>query len=308
MPRNSLFGAALWAAWISVMWPASVWAEEVPLPSGVHEIQLNGAGTARSYQVFVPEKTGGQKPSPMLIVLHGTGSNGTQMLALGGFQDHAAEQGYILVAPNSLGLAFNEGSGRGGPDVKGVDDVAFIEAVADHIRARANIDGDRMFLAGFSSGGAMAQRMALQSDYPWAAITAVAGHLWVPAEGAKRPTDLLLVWGMADPLNPKDGGPVEYARSGVTLDKPSPSATHLKWADLLECYEGEFTESAPFQNTQKLSIDTCYEGKRLDAYFIDGFGHHWPGAGALPLPPEVVGPYTETFQLTKVMWEFFEGY
>ena len=268
-------------------------------------VMVNGA--ERRYDFFVPKSAASESAVPLLVVLHGTGSNGAQMATLGRFERHAERKGFVLVAPHSLGRAFNEGSGRGGPDVKGVDDVAFIETTADAVRNRVKIDPSKMFLTGFSSGGAMAQRMALQSDYSWAAIAAVAGHLWVPAEGAKRPTNLLLFWGMDDPLNPKIGGAVPYPQSGVTLDKPSPSATHLKWADLLECYEGEFVETTPFPNTKKLSIDTCYEGAQLDAYFANGLGHQWPGGTPLPFPESAVGPYTDQFDLTDVIWEFFSA-
>ncbi len=270
-------------------------------------VTLDVDGLSRSYEIHVPESVSAETKPPLLIVLHGTGSTGAQMEQLGRFAQDAADKGFVLAAPNSLGRAFNEGSGRGGPDVKDVDDVSFIEAVAADVRRQTAIDESRQFVAGFSSGGAMAQRMALQSDYPWAAIAAVAGHLWIPAEGAMRPTNLLLLWGMDDPLNPAEGGVVPYPQSGVTLDKPPPSATHLKWADLLECYEGEFAETAPFAGTKKLSIDTCYEGAQLDAYFVGGLGHHWPGGTPVPLPPEIVGPYAEPFVLNEVMWDFFEG-
>lgn len=280
-------------------------ATEHRLKTGAQNVTLDVEGRSRSYEAYIPANIAGQKVSPLLIVLHGTGSTGQQMMALGRFKDHAEENGYVLVAPNALGRAFNEGSGRGGPDVIGLNDVAFIEALAKDVQQRADIDDTKMFIAGFSSGGSMAQRMALQSDYPWAAIAAVAGHLWVPAEGAKRPTNLFLLWGMDDPLNPRDGGAVPYTQIGVTLNKPSPGATHLKWADLLECYEGEFSETVPVQDTKKLSIDTCYDGARLDAYFVGGLGHQWPGGTPLTLPPEIAGPYTEPFNLTDLIWDFF---
>ncbi len=307
MPYFSQFRAGVSAALISIMGLAPALADPAPLTSGRQTVDLPAGGAARSYEVFVPENADAAAPPPLLMVLHGTGSTGAQMIDLGKFEGFAAAKGIVLAAPNALGRAFNEGSGRGGAEVNGVDDVAFIEAVADDIRARTAIDTGRMFLAGFSSGGAMAQRMALQSDYAWAAIAAVAAHLWVPAEGANRPTNLLLLWGMEDPLNPKEGGVVPYPQSGVTLDKPAPQATHLKWADLLECYEGDFAEATPFPATTRLFIDTCYDGARLEAYFVDGLGHHWPGGGALPLPVEMVGPYAEPFGLNEVMWEFFDG-
>ena len=65
-----------------------------------------GAVTATlPYEVYVPTKYDKSKPTPLIVALHGLGSNPTALIRYGGLTDLAEERGYIVVAP----MGFNTG-------------------------------------------------------------------------------------------------------------------------------------------------------------------------------------------------------
>lgn len=310
MPNGLTFRIRLIAV-MAVMtmpfWPAGhAFTQPEPLGFGSHQLKIEFDGADRTYQAYVPNEATEQAPSPLLIVLHGTWMSGQEMMHTGHFLKHAELNGFVVAAPDSLGDAFNEGSARGGATVDNIDDVGFIEAVADDMQQRINIDPDRVFIAGFSSGASMAQRIALESDYGFAGIAGASGHLWIEGNAVRRPTNLLLIWGEDDPANPKNGGPVEYKRAEVTLQKPSLAATQQKWSKLMGCRDQPPT-AEPFAGSTRISLNGCRDGKRFDTYFVHGLGHHWPGGSPVPYPLQVAGPYLAPFDLTDVIWTFFTG-
>lgn len=290
---------------ICLVLSVAAWAQEGTLKVGSNTIELQVGGKARSYIGQVPNSYELNKPVPLVVVLHGTGGTPKRILSLGHFYKYVELKGFIAVAPSSLGHAFNEGAGRGGPEVKEVDDVAFIEAVIDDVRKRAEIDPARIFLAGFSSGASMAQRVALESSYDIAAVVAPAGHLWAPERTPARARPLLLMWGTADKLNPMQGGKVPYRRSGVTLDKPGPIETAAGWARRLGCKSGPH-ESTPSEGVRKMAWKGCNEGAVVELYLVEALGHHWGGGRPLPVPDKWIGPYSDRINTTELMWDFFQ--
>ncbi|MCB1646249.1 MAG: hypothetical protein KDI36_12390 [Pseudomonadales bacterium] len=263
-------------------------------------------GQKRSYWILIPEDLP-DDPVPMLTVLHGTGGDAAGMLAMGNFEQHARNNKYILVAPQSLGRAFNEGSGRTGKEFLGVDDTGFINALNAFLLERLNGDRKRNFLTGFSSGGAMTQRVALSPDTAFVAFAPVSGHLWAPDEEQEQPLKarhMLLIFGDSDPLNPLAGGPVNYG-NGLVLDKPSQQATAEGWASRWQCSTRVTAQSDIVHLT---SWNSCGNGKILMYHKIEGLGHFWAGGTVNKydnIPPERVGPYQVRYITTLVIWDFF---
>jgi polyhydroxybutyrate depolymerase len=283
---------------------ALVWAQDGRLKFGTNKIDVSFAGASRSYVAWVPNPYVDGQPMPLVVVLHGTIMDPDMILRVGHFTKFAELKRFIAVAPRSLGRAFNDNSGRGGPEAKDVDDVGFVEAVVTDVRQRASIDPKRIFLVGFSSGGAMAQRVAIESAYDFAAIVAIADHFYVASRVPARPRPLLLAWGTADKFNPMSGGRVQYP--GVVLEKPAPEQSAAEWAQRLACRQGP-DKSLYRDGVQRSRWSQCAGPTFVEAYFVDGLGHHWAGGEPLPLFPErVIGPYSARFEMTELMWDFFQ--
>jgi polyhydroxybutyrate depolymerase len=295
--------AALTVVLLSFDGIAAAWAQDARLKFGTNKIDVSFAGMTRSYVAWAPNAYVDGQPMPLVVVLHGTGMDTEMILRVGHFPKFAELKRFIAVAPRSLGRAFNDNSGRGGPEVKDVDDVGFIEAVITDVRQRASIDPKKILLVGFSSGGSMAQRVAIESAYDFAAIVAISDHFYIAPRAPIRPRPLLLAWGTADKLNPMSGGHVQYS-SGF-LEKPAPEQSAAAWAQRLSCRQGP-DKGSYRDGVQRFRWSQCAGAAVVEAYFVDGMGHHWAGGEPLPFPDRILGPYSARMEMTEVMWEFFE--
>lgn len=275
-----------------------------PTP-GAELRSIRSGGMSRSYWYFDPAR-GDATPRPLLIVLHGTGSNGAQMIRLGRFGAEARAQGFVLIAPNAVGRAFNDGSGRIGADYADVDDVAFIDAIIKRSRKTQAIS--RVFVTGFSSGAAMAQRLALEIGNEIDGVAAIGGHLWAPLldeqDQPVSPLPMLLAFGNRDPLNPVNGGPVRYGPD-LVITKPAQLTTAKRWANLFGC---STTISATVKMIRQTSWHVCRDNVTVIYLSIDGLGHYWPGGTVTHyanLPESIVGPYVSSMNATDVIWDYF---
>ncbi len=76
--------------------------------------QFEEAGMAMEYQLYVPTTYDAATPSPLMVLLHGLGSNPGGVIRYQGLTDLAEERGYIVVAP--MGYIPGGGNGTfGGP-------------------------------------------------------------------------------------------------------------------------------------------------------------------------------------------------
>lgn len=130
---------------LSIMTATLVMAAEAPkLKFGESKTEFIFGRVSRHCITYAPNATLSGQALPLMVLLHGTGDNAESAIAMGHFYKWAELEGFIAVAPQSLGQAFNDGSGRGGPEVKNVDDVRFIQAVINDVKSKARIDGKRM--------------------------------------------------------------------------------------------------------------------------------------------------------------------
>ena len=243
--------------------------------------------------------------APLLVpVWHIPG--GPAIISYGNWDRMAEAEGFIVAAPNSLGHAFNDGSGRGGPEIETIDDTGFIDAVIDDMLQRYAIDRVRIYMVGLSSGGSMAQTMAIERPEKIAAFTSVMGHLWTEDRAPAPTRPMLLLFGDSDRLNPIDGAVVKYPPpiAYITLDKPAPMRTAELWSKRMGC--GERSEPNEGPAVRVVAWLSCRDGAQLLLYIVRNLGHHWPGGpkpskGAL----KVAGPYTDAIDATQLIWDFF---
>jgi len=264
-------------------------------------VTLVHGGEQRSYRVQLPPQQADGTALPLLIVLHGTTMRAQQMFDHTDLPQVAKRAGFVLASPSALGSAFNDGLAPPGSIAAAVDDVGFVEAVAADAQRRFGVRADAVYVVGFSNGGSMVQRLAIESRYPFAGFAAVASAPRVRTEGVARPAPLLLVFGTADPLNPVDGGLVWIP---VVHRKPAQAATVRQWAQRLRCV-GEPEADIPAAGVSALRWQRCAQGARLASYTIAGLGHHWAGAKPMPFPSFVIGPQLDAPPLGELVWSFF---
>ncbi len=122
------------------------------------------AGKEMEYALYVPRGYEKGRKAPLLVLLHGLGSNPQQVIRYEGITAEAEKRGYLVVAPygyNERGWYGSQGKGKGGflggrpddPENLGELSEKDVLNVLGIVREEFNIDPARIYLAGHSMGG-----------------------------------------------------------------------------------------------------------------------------------------------------------
>jgi polyhydroxybutyrate depolymerase len=257
---------------------------------------LSAGGVERSYRVHVPSGYDGSAAVPLVLLLHGFGSTGEFIASYAGTDALADAVGFVTVQPDALGTPTRWNVTR---EAAEADDLAFARDLLSEVETRLCIDPDRVYAAGYSSGGGMAQLLACEMPDRIAAIGVVAG-VYAPCQ-ANVP--MIAFHGTADPVVPIDGGEIAAEQGGGLLNPVRRSVS--EWGRALGCDPLQVI-SRPSANVELSTFGNCRRGggKAL-LYAVIGGGHTWPGAQ--PLPEDVVGPTSAEIDATMTMWEFFDA-
>lgn len=165
---------------------------------------LQWGDSLRKYIEFLPANFNASTQHPVLFCLHGLGDNMTNF-AGAGFESIADTAGWIVITPQALvakiaimGTSYSVGAawgaGVGAENVNlnyngmpipigtvnlnsNVDDVGFLTAILDSLVRNYNIDQTKVFFTGFSMGGFMCHKMAINKGNRIKAIAAVSGTI-----------------------------------------------------------------------------------------------------------------------------------
>lgn len=297
--------------------PASAPADATLSPSGsVEIIPINFGGYSRQYVLHQPFGYRGSGRLPLVIFLHGAGgSAGGASLAYGWRTQSNRERFFVafaeaLPAFPSLQPDFtknprfwNDGSGRGTAIHNAIDDVGYLGAVLDDIERRCPIDPDRVYISGFSSGASMTCRAGVELSARLAAIAPVSGHLELTNPRPAHPISMMLITGLADPLNPFDGG---MARNpwGPDSVKPPMTQTALDWSKLIGAGDvPQVLSDADGIKSERFGPGPS--GQVVILTTVANLGHEWPGYPRV-LPVAISGPTRLTPNATELVWEFFK--
>ncbi len=137
-------------------------------------------GNLRQYRIYVSTNYNAANPASMVVTLHGLGDNMTNFSTIG-FNLIADTANIIVVCPQAMtdafaGTAWNSGAGVMGyyPNST-INDKGFLNALIDTVKANYAINPARVYMCGFSMGGFMTERMALQSNTQIAAFGSMSG-------------------------------------------------------------------------------------------------------------------------------------
>lgn len=251
------------------------------LPSGVDEPALSGTvseheatidGIEREWTTYVPAGLG--TDVPVVFVLHGSFQDGAAMrrTAAYRFDELADEHGFAVVYPDGIDANWNEcrAGGEWTAKTENVDDVGFLAETLDRLEADVAVDRSRVFATGFSSGGQMSLRLALEEPDFVSGVAIVAANVPTQENLACRDAGgdvpALFVEGTDDPMNPYEGGEVALYGFGSR-------------GDVLSAQESVDWYSARTGSP------------RAELRTIEGGGHQYPAPGYRG--PRFLGPSVE---------------
>ena len=305
---------ALAALLLLAPFPAA--ADETPTPTvTVVEGMLAHGGRQRAYRLMTRSDHDKAKPMPLVLALHGGGgtAEGFDDATNHQFAAEVKKRGWLVVFPQGVAKGWNDGrplTSLRDRQRRGVDDVAFLGALIDHLHATHGVDRSRVYATGISNGGFMSFRLGLELSDKLAAIAPVTASLAKVHDGKQpaRPVGLLVINGTADPLVPYTGGEVRVlgrARGAIF----STDETVRRWAGFLGCTKIPTTQAlpdaAPDDDTRPFASDWpgC-QGAQVRLIRIQGGGHTWPG-GRPYLPEGLVGRVCRDFAAVPVIFDFF---
>jgi polyhydroxybutyrate depolymerase len=290
-------------------------------PTGCHRrvdanlktVTIDHGGLLREVHVHLPP--GHEAGAPLVIALHGGGGRGALMdrFTGGGLSREADRRGWVLALPEGVDNGWNDGR----PAVSArdraradVDDVGFVGAVIDRMKADHGIDDKRVYVTGMSNGGFMALSLALALGDRIAAAATVTASLPKVHEGAtpKRRVPLLVMNGTEDPLVPYNGGQVRVL--GQVRGEILSTADTMRWfAKANGCIGAAVRNQRPdisADDTRVVvdSYDSCKDDGEVVLFRIDGGGHTWP-SGSQYLPEGMVGRVSYDIDASDEIFSFF---
>jgi polyhydroxybutyrate depolymerase len=270
-----------------------------------HTIDVNGV--SRTYLLYVPPGQSGKR-LPAFIMLHGSGSTDSQQERYSNFDAFAQAHGLVVMYPNGIDKHWNDGRVIGHESM--ADDIGFMKAMLAEVTAQGLIDTKRVYAAGISNGGFMAQHMACVMPDALAGIAVVAATQPVDAAcPSPRPMPVIFFHGTADKFVPFDGGPIAPQLGGNRGTAMSNAQAVAIWQKRNGCGSAKKTQLPVKDDPMQVTVETysCPAGRGLENVIVQGGGHTWPGAHQGWLATKILGPVTDNIDANDTMWTFFQS-
>jgi poly(hydroxyalkanoate) depolymerase family esterase len=234
-------------------------------PAFTWETHASEAG-ARRYRLYVPTTYTGEKPVPLVLMLHGCTQDPDDLAAGTRMNARAEAEGFLVAYPEQTATEHpqkcwswydpaHQERGSGEPEI--------LAGITRRVMETHRVDRSRVSVAGISAGGAMA--LVLAAAYP-ELYTAAAVHSALPYRAARGVQQALQVM--------KSGG------------EPPPLPGRA--VPLLVVHGAEDAVVHPVNATQLVRQWTAAGGERpvVEEWIVPGVGHAWSGGA-----PE--GSYTD---------------
>ena len=251
-----------------------------------------------SAEIYLPNKYKKQDKWPLVILLHGIGSNGKQQSTYLSLQQRVSRRGYILVTPNGIKTPPNT-VGENGTDFSGkqfwnatdyccdfaktgVNDVLYIEKLIKYTETNYKVDSQRIYLFGHSNGGFMANRLACEMGDKIAAIANLAGGNFKDLKNCEKPIHYLHVHGVNDDVVKYEFDnqtPAPLYASGVDTVNQWKLKNRCSKASVIGAPQN-YVALMPKEDTTKEVWENCDSGKDMEFWKIKSHSgkHHNPHA------------------------------
>ena len=229
-------------------------------------------GTQRQYLIKTP--TVDRETMPILYFLHGLGDNITRLDNEFHFQQIADEFQWVVVIPQALPQS-GATMWNAGLMSSSIDDSGFLMALLDALAEQYPINLDSVFFTGFSMGGFMTHRMAIEHGDRITACAPVSGLIThsMANQTAVAPVRMLHIHGTADPVVGYDGNSQYFGGNlGLNVD-----AILNYWKNANGCVAEPVIDTFPdLKNDGLRFVRYTYDGNaELQHIKVIGGNHTW---------------------------------
>lgn len=244
---------------------------------------------------------------PVIIVLRGGRPKGSRLRRTLGFEDMARPSGAVFIYPEPL-----SGHWATAPGPEANRDAAFIHDLIAKVISERIADPKKLFLAGLSTGGIMALRLACEPKNSFAGLAILGATLPISLAAdckLSRPLPFLMIAGTADPVMPFHGGTAMLPQGKIEL---APVETTLGlFSKAAGCTGGLTTTAFPDRDPRDHTrayldkLNNCHVPVELIR--IEGGGHVLPGfSSEAGLGPDQ-GLSNNDINGAKLVWDFFRS-
>jgi len=248
----------------------------------------------------VPETYDGVEAVPLILNLHGSGSDARQQVGYSGLPEAAAEVGAVVASLDGTGTPRGFGISPTSRDIQ------VITTLLDQLSERFCIDEDRVSSVGISNGSATSAILACGLDGRLASVGLVAATVGPFDCAGETRVSVIAFHGTGDQAVPYDGGGVSSASGGAAngLDVPPAEVGIAAWAEQDGCGDEPAT-TAVAADVRLWQFPACEAGTAVELYRLDGVGHVWPGSSVpFDLLEDRLGPNTDSIVASQLIVDF----
>ncbi|MFM0127374.1 extracellular catalytic domain type 1 short-chain-length polyhydroxyalkanoate depolymerase [Paraburkholderia sediminicola] len=263
----------------------------------------NSAGQ-RQYKLYVPAVYSNE-PLPLIVMLHGCTQNADDFAAGTRMNEMAERQGFIVVYPNQSQAANHSACWnwfKPADQQRDQGEPSLIAGITREVMARYRVDPARVYIAGLSAGGAMADIMLKTSPDLYAAACVHSGLAYGSAKD------------LPSALAAMKGGKAHRSRSHVEPQRPlivfhgdADTTVHPSNATALVAGFGAgVTTLSPLSHTAGTASGqrgctvqrlVATNGVEAEYWSIHGAGHAWAGGSRHGTYTDPSGPDAATEML-----------
>ncbi|MBI5646550.1 MAG: T9SS type A sorting domain-containing protein [Ignavibacteriae bacterium] len=197
------------------------------------DMTLEVDSVQRQFIIARPSGTAPAGGYPLVVMLHGTSGDGEKFYNISGWKEKGEQENFVTVFPSALQYCFytDDGSGmmhlttkwKNGDALQKLcpgarpmkDDITFLRRMIDTIAALLPINLRKMYVSGFSNGGAMASKLMVEMSDIFAAASCGSGLLSEQDSAqARRNLPAWFILGTDDPL-----WLLSYQNAGIPLQR-----------------------------------------------------------------------------------------
>lgn len=282
------------------------------------------------YLVYTPSSYNSAEPAPLVLVIHGCNTTADEMIASSAIHPTAEREGFIAVYPHVP--AQNEPTKCWQwfsplSQMRDSGDPALLVGVTREVTARMNIDKERVYALGMSSGAMMTS--VLGATYPdvFAAIGENAGCAYMAGiqclkVGPVFPDEFLGQQAFSAMGKHARVMPVLQLRGDMDKDVPMANSSQVlgQWISTNN-YVISGSSNEPFDR----EADTTFKGKKVDGYdytvnryhdekgcllfedwTVHGMGHFFSGGSTASNVSAFTDPKGP--RMAEIAWQFFSRY